>query len=539
MSAKPQINWLRQPKRESDNVLLEKAITLFGQDRLPEAIAPLERYLGLHPNHYEAVHLRAEIALKQDDLDGAIKGFTKAISLQPLKGQTYYNLGIALQQRGNFNEALRLYDMALDLKHSPNKVLNNRGYILRKTKRYDEALATFNALLEQDPQFLQAYINRSGTFLRLHRLQEALADCDTALSIDKNYVDAWFNRGFISSEALDYRSAMQSYEEVLKRNPSHWKAKFALSLRSLALADFSNGWQQYEVRFLETSLGIKKLNMPIPEWDGTASIEGKRVLVYFEQGLGDTLQFCRFVPRLADLGAEVWLMVQPALHTLIESLDPRLNVVSGGQLPVIDFILPLMSLPRVLQINDEQEFGTDCYLSAPAYVVSEWQAALGEKRTPRIGLTWSGNAKHQNDHERSLSLTTLLPHLPTGLEYVVVQKDLRDEDAALLASQTTHTIRQLPKEDFADTAALCQNLDLVISVDTSVAHLAGAVGCPLWVLLPFNPDWRWQLERCDSPWYGESRLWRQPNYGDWNGILTELGQQLQRQFLGGENLAPV
>lgn len=529
----------RQMQRNNEKTLLAKAVRLFEQSKWSEAIPVLDRYISLHPDHYDAIHLRAEIALKQDDFDSAIKGFARAITLQPLLPSAYHNFGMTMQNRGNYKEAIRLYDMALDLNPSLKTSRSNRAFVLHQLTRYDEALAEFTALIEQEPQYLEPYINRCNTYLKLRRPEDALADCERALSQDRHCVDAWFNRGFIFGERLDYSGAMANYREVLKRQPSHFKAQFALALLSLAQADFSNGWQQYEVRFQEKSLGIKRMTSKIPEWDGVASLKSKRVAVYFEQGLGDTLQFCRFVPRLADLGAEVWLMVQPALHTLVESLDPRIHVTSGGRLPEIDYILPLLSLPRTLQINNERDFGVTPYLCAPTTFLTKWQAMLGTKQVPRVGLTWSGNNKHLNDHNRSLSLATLLPYLPAGLEYMVIQKDLRDEDATLLASQTTHTIRQFPKEDFADSAALCQNLDLVISVDTSVAHLAGAVGCPLWVLLPHNPDWRWQLGRNDSPWYGQCRLWRQPNYGDWNSVLSELGEQLQRQFLGKESVQPI
>lgn len=223
-------------------------------------------------------------------------------------------------------------------------------------------------------------------------------------------------------------------------------------------------------------------------------------------------------------------MVQPPLKRLLQSMDPRVTVVDGGQLPEMAFNAPLLSLPRLLQLHDESRFGSSAYLHPDADDMAAWQHKLGPRRQPRIGLTWSGNAKHVNDHERSLSLAALLAVLPVAAEYVVVQKDIRADDTALLASQTRHCIVQLPKQDFADTAALCANLDLVISVDTSVAHLAGAVGCQLWVLLPHNPDWRWQLDRHDSPWYAGARLWRQPAHGDWETPLQALAAALYQVY---------
>lgn len=510
--------------------LLARAVQLFDQNRPEQAIVPLDQYLSLRPQHYDAVHLRAELALQIKDFDNAIKRFMTAISLKPLDWRAYYNLGLTLQEYRRYGEALRVYDMALELSPTTCSVLNNRGVVLRDLQRYGDAEESFQRTLALDPTFLNAYVNLACIHVRRHQLAQGLTECDRALAINPHFTDAWYNRGFILGESLRFDEAEASYQQVLAREPAHRKAQFAVALCHLVRGRFAQGWQAYETRWLETSLGINKMPLTSPEWDGLAPLGGQRILVYFEQGLGDTLQFCRFVPRLADLGAEVWLIVQPALKRLLESLDPRVTVVDGGKMPEMDYNAPLLSLPRLLQLHEEAQFGGHAYLTPPTDALAHWQTRLGPRLRPRIGLTWSGNAKHSNDHERSLALAELLAVLPTGADYVVVQKDIRDEDAALLARQDSHRILQWPKQDFADTAALCASLDLVISVDTSVAHLAGAVGCPLWVLLPHNPDWRWLLGRDDSPWYAGARLWRQPAHGDWQRPLQALAQALLQAY---------
>lgn len=528
MSANALSAW-RHPDTGHAIQWLKDAVSLAKDGRLDAAIHPLEKYIKFKPDHFEAIHLRAEILLKKDDFDGAIKGFTHAIQLKPLNGLPYYNLAQTLQKKGSNKEAIRLYNMALELKFEPSITLNGMGIALRESKKTDEAMSVFNQLITQHPDYLPGYINRCTVFLRQHQLKKAIADCDTALGINENYLDAWYNRGFCFGELLDYQEAHHCYHQVLLRDPDNKKVMFAMALIKLALGDYANGWKEYEVRFDDTSLGLKKPAIQHDVWDGKTPLCSKRVAVYIEQGLGDILQFCRFVPRLADMGAEVWLIAPQSLTRLLESLDSRIHITTG-EISAPDYAIMLMSLPYLLGINEESEFGRAGYLSAPSGLVTWWQQQLGGNGRVRIGLAWSGNSTHKNDHERSLALADLLAVLPPHLDYVVVQKDIRADDAALLASQSSHRIAQPEKQDFADTAALCASLDLVISVDTSVAHLAGAVGCPLWVLLPHNPDWRWLLGRDDSPWYAGARLWRQPAHGDWQRPLQALAQALLQAY---------
>jgi hypothetical protein len=260
-------------------------------------------------------------------------------------------------------------------------------------------------------------------------------------------------------------------------------------------------------------------------------LSGRKILLYAEQGYGDTLQFCRYVPQIAALGAAVILEVQPPLVALLADLEGVAQIVAAGKpLPDFDYRCALMSLPHALQTTLETIPRTTPYLQSDVGRAKEWRSVLGERLGPRIGLAWSGSPIHDNDHNRSMALAPLLAALPAQFQYVSLQKDVRANDREALESSSNleNVAREL--HDFSDTAALCESLDLVISVDTSVVHLCGALGKPCWLMLPYHPDWRWLLERDDSPWYPSVRLYRQRWRGDWSGVLARVGADLAREL---------
>ncbi len=505
---------------------LAEGVRLYQQQQWHAASRTLEAVLTREPKQFDAQHLLGLIAHQQHDYDRAIKCFTQAIALQPLNATPYYNLGLTLQERKEYASALRLYQMALELQPANVKILNNHGIVLKELKQYERALASYGQAITLDPEYAKSYVNRAGVWLRVGNIEAALRDCDQAIHLRADYVDAWFNRAFVLAESGRHAEAITHYQYVLALDPHHKMAHFALSLCYLISGDLRHGWPQYEWRWQDTSLGIKKPTLPQPEWDGHSSLVGKKILVYFEQGLGDSLQFCRFVLPLQARGAEVILLIQPALQELVQSLAPDLQVVSGGQLPEVDYLAPLLSLPRLLNIQLADLPVASRYLQVPCAAQQPWSQRLGPKQKPRIGLAWRGNSIHKNDHNRSLSLAALLRALPEQFEYVCLQKELDTDERQRLQARPDIRVFSDELHTFSDTAALCQQLDLVISVDTSVAHLAGALGTPLWVLLPFNPDWRWLLDRTDSPWYPDATLLRQPSYGDWSSLLDTLPQRL-------------
>ena len=264
---------------------------------------------------------------------------------------------------------------------------------------------------------------------------------------------------------------------------------------------------------------------------GLESLQGKTILLHAEQGLGDTIQFCRYAKPAADLGARVILEVRDPLLPLLQNLAGVSEIIArGAHLPAFDFHCPLMSLPLAFRTRLDTIPSPEGYITPAPEKVASWQTILGDKVKPRIGLVWSGSPGHSHDRNRSISLANLLARLPKGFEYVSLQKDVRPGD--LPALQGRADIRQLGDQlaDFSDTAGLCALMDIIISVDTSVAHLAGALGKPVWILLPFNPDWRWLLDRTDSPWYAAARLYRQDTPGNWQGVFEKIEADLSRML---------
>ena len=322
--------------------------------------------------------------------------------------------------------------------------------------------------------------------------------------------------------------ALASYDQAIAIDPSYADAQYNRALLQLFLGDFTNGWKGYEWRWKNASrLAIGEAReFQRPLWLGRDSIAGKRLLLYSEAGLGDTLQFCRYATRCATLGASVILQVQAPLVELLSGLEGVDRVLpEGAALPEFDFQCPLMSMP--LAFNTQLETVPSCarYLASDKTKFARWMAELGKYSRPRIGLAWSGNPKNTIDHSRSIRLADLIAQLPPQFHYFRLQRQVRSADQAALSSSS---IISFPEEllDFANTAALCECLDLVISVDTSVAHLSGALGQRTWVLLPYVPDWRWLRDRDDSPWYPSLKLFRQSSAGDWNHVLNRLASDL-------------
>lgn len=301
----------------------------------------------------------------------------------------------------------------------------------------------------------------------------------------------------------------------------------------LLRGEFETGWREHEWRWKsdQTSSFKEKRAFRQPLWLGQESIAGKSILLYMEQGLGDTLQFCRYVKMVADLGARVILEVHKALATLVSDLEGVSQLITRGTpLPAFDYHCPLLSLPLAFKTTLATIPSSSRYLISDAAKVALWRTRLVGNSAPLIGLVWSGNPIHGNDRNRSIPLADLIRHLPDKFQYVSLQKDVRDMDRTTLETNSNVWKFTDDLDDFTDTAALCECLDLIVSVDTSVAHLCGALGKRTWILLPFSPDWRWLLDREDSPWYSHVKLYRQKSIGAWSEVLNRVAMDLRREF---------
>ncbi len=455
-------------------------------------------------------------------LPAAESAYRAVLAASPRHATTMTLLATVVAQNGQPEEAAYLFDASLKIDRNQELALFNRGNALFALKRYAEALASYNRAVALWPGHAPLLNNRGNALFALGRKLEALAAFDRAIATNPDFVDAHFNRANVL-QALDRRTeALASLDHTAALDPEHAEAQFNRALLRLRLGDYAEGWRLAEWRWLAPGAEQRR-NFGQGPWLGEADIAGKTVLLHAEQGFGDSILFSRYAPLVAARGARVILEVQPTLVPAMARLDGVAQLVAtGNALPPFDLHCPLMSLPLA--------FGTELqtvprevpYLHAAPEVVQHWAECLGPRRSPRIGLAWAGNPMNTNNDQRSVGLRALLSLVGCGAELIALQKDLSPDDRTLLAA--TPGLRPLGDDlgDFGDTAALLELLDLVVTVDTSVAHLAGALGRPVWVLLSPAADWRWLAGEADAPWYPSARLFRWDAARGWPGIMAKV-----------------
>jgi hypothetical protein len=431
--------------------------------RHDDAIVLYERCLAQFPNHLASLHGAAMSLVEAGQLPRALEKLETVCKIQPQSAEAHYNRGTLLGQMDRFDDELDAYQQAIRLK----------------------------------PRFVRAYVNLGVVLRDLGRFDEALLQFKKALAIDPNDAGARTNRAHTN----------------------------------LLLGEFEHGWREYEWRWRDGTMSHGLPDSTL--WTGAQPVAGKTVFVHHEQGFGDTLQFVRFVDRLSAAGAHVVVRVQNALLPLLENYRGAAEVIGEtAAVPSFDFHIPALSLPLAMKLREAEFAAPGPYLHAPAARVAQWDDLFAQATgRPRVGIVWSGSRMLLNDRNRnrSIPLDELNPLFEAQADFISLQHDVRDSDRASLAElEKRGVLRDVAPRltTFADTAALISRLDLVIGVDTAVAHLAGALGKPVWIALPFIPDWRWQLERSDTPWYATARLVRQTARGDWAGVVAALRARL-------------
>ena len=496
--------------------------------REAEALAAFNEAIAIDPMFVEAVYNSAVVLERLDRNEEAMARCERVLSIDPRHARALACRGNALLHLKRYEAALASYEQALRIESRSADVLCNKGTALRFLKRFEDSLASYDAALALNESFAQAWMNRGSVLQNLHRYEQARASFDRAMRLRPDHATTWFNRGNLHYEMGDYDDAQSAYDRAIALDPDYAEAHFARASLYLAQGDFARGWPEYEWRLRDATLAHHYRAFAQPLWRGDEALAGKTILLHAEQGFGDTLQFCRFAHDVAALGARVLLEVPPVLHELMTSLDAPAQVLARGEpLPPFDYHCPLLSLPFALRIDPTRAMPRIPYLHADPRRADEWAQVLGEPRRMRIGIAWSGNPEHRNDHNRSLSLKTLAALFDVDAEWISLQKAVREEDEAWLERAP---LRRFDDElvDFADTAALMASLDLVIAVDTAVAHLAGALGRDLWILLSDPPEWRWMRGREDTPWYPGARLFIQSSPGDWTRVVESVKQALGR-----------
>jgi tetratricopeptide (TPR) repeat protein len=494
--------------------------------RHAEALASHDKALALAPGHPVVLYNRGNALLALGRTEAALTSYERALAAKPDYADALAQRGYALFHLGRRDEALASCDKALAIKPDSVEILNNRGNLLAGLNRFDAALASFDKALALDPHHAEALHNRGNTLQRMHRMEEALASYDRELSLRPDCAEALAEKGNVLRALKRPQEALAQYARALAIDPDCAFAHFGEACCRLATGDYDRGWEKYEWRHehrrRDLTARVPPRDLGKPLWRGEEDTAGRTILLHHEQGFGDVIQFCRYAELAAPKFARVILEVQPALKSLMASLrGPRQVIGRGEPLPDFDLQCPIGSLPLAFKTTFATIPATVPYLAASPAGVEKWQARLPAKNGPRVGLVWSGS---MTDPNRTIGLRRLVPILQTGITFVSLQKDLQTEDRKLIADHGI--VHHELDADFADTAAAISLMDLVISIDTAVAHLAGAMGKPLWILLPFVCDWRWGMGGEVTPWYPTARLFRQPSIGDWGSVVSDVKQTL-------------
>lgn len=432
---------------------------------------------------------------------------------------------------GNFAEAEQLCKAILSAQADYFNALHLLGVVYGIQGHAELGLEYLRKAVGVNPSSAAACWHMGIALADLKRPEEALASFDRALELQPDYVEALVNRGNLLQELGRPEEARHSFSSAVELRPDFAIAHYNEGLCRLQIGDFEKGWRAHEWRMRVEQLDKAKRDFKPPLWLGEEPLLGKTILLHAEQGLGDTIQFCRYARLAASQGAAVLMEVQPWLKSLLAQVEGVNRLFAFGEtLPAFDCHCPLLSLPLAFKTTLASIPADVPYLGSDPIAGCKWRSKLGNPTLPRVGLAWSGATTHRNDANRSIPLANFARLVSERAQLVSLQKEVRAADKLVLDERKDIQYLGDDLDDFTDTAAVVELMDLVITVDTVVAHLAGAMGKPVWILLPFNPDWRWLLEREDSPWYPTARLFRQPAPGDWNTVIARLKSALDERF---------
>ena len=496
------------------------AVVLTELKRADEAVTACDGAIAIKPDHAAAHYNRGNAHRGLGQWNVALRDYDAAIRLRSDFAEAHANRGITLGDLTRWEEATASHERAIALRPTDAAFHYNLGIALRSAGRSERAIDSYDRCLALDPAHTQARTNRANALVDVGRVDEALADLNNAVKERPDDAEILFNRGVTLETAHRFEAALADYRQALSLRPRFPECAHNLGLTLLLLGRFEQAWPLHEWRFQVRNFPGRQRGFTQPRWIGDP-LNGRTLLIHAEQGFGDTIQFSRYAAAIGG-GGRVILEVPRALVRLMTRM-PGVDqlVVENDPLPAFDLHCPMLSLPAA--------FGTRAdTIPAPSRFSGFGTArGLPQAEGPRVGIAWSGNPAHTNDRNRSIPLRAMLPLLECAGQVCSLQTFVHGADRKTLAA--TPGIVDLAAEfrDFADTAAAIAALDLVISVDTSVAHLAATLGKPTWILLPFRPEWRWQLDREDSPWYPSARLFRQSRAGDWDGVIARVRDALR------------
>lgn len=525
------VEWIGRAVRQAPKAeyLLSLATVLERQGRLEDARRHYSQASSLRPDDAGLWNHLGNLLWQIGRKDEAVLHLQRALKLNPQYWEAAHNCGMLLLELGRHADAVKCFDAAEKL--NPSAALYQmRAVCLSAVNRFEEAQAEYERSIALDPSLAETHNNLGLLHWRFDRLEQAFACFDRALALRPDFHAVLNNKAVVLLHLQLLDEAFATLQRSLAAAPNDAQTLFYLATLQLLTGDFERGWLAREARWRLPSVGLVDRGFSQGLWNGDQPLEGKTILLHSDEGLGDAIQFARYVPMVAALGARVILEVEPPIQQCLGGIAGVAECVGRSSSPAFDLHCPLGTLPLAFGTRlDTIPFAQGYVPAPPAGRVKAWEDRLGPRDRFRVGLAWAGNPDHKNDHNRSMALRTLAPLLNCEVEFVSLQKGVRDQDRAFLAERRDIADLTQHLTDFSETAALMSCLDLVISVDTSVAHLAGALGVPVWTMLPFNPDWRWLLNRSDSPWYQSMRLFRQTKRGDWASVVEAVRVELEQQ----------
>lgn len=501
---------------------LNLGILLLHGGRARRAVKMFERVIELSPEQTGVRYLLAQALQKQGKKDACEEQLRKILSELPDHGPACNDLGIIEAQRSNFDEAVDLFRRAADSEEPIAGARSNQGNIQLLMDDNAEAEKTFELALKEAPNSIDALVGKATAMRRQGKLDEALLTAERAASLAPENIRAKNVAGTIYRELGIFDAAEAQFTDALEIAPDDAAPRSNLALLRLMQGEWERAWPDYEARTRLPGFTMSWGRVPLPFWDGS-DISDKSIIVFSEQGFGDSIQFARFVPELAKMSKETLFAVQPELVPLMESLPGDISFVAPSTpLPKIDTQALLLSLPGLLGINEPDKVTGAPYLTAPE-PSSEMASALNDIEGFKVGINWRGAPRHFDDFKRSINTETIAPILSTkGATFISLNFSGDNSDTPGGVVDLSEHV-----SDFGDSAALVNALDLVISVDTATVHLAGALGKDCWAMIPFVPDWRWLQDSDTTPWYDSVRLFRQPELRDWDSVITRVADELK------------
>ncbi len=500
------------------------------QKNFDEALSLIDTAISISPNQ-NLYSNKGSVYIELNRFDMALECFKKVLEFDPNSYETYNNIGNILTHKKQYKDAILHYIKAINLKPDYAKAYYNLGNALSEYSMKNEAIEAYKKAIEFDTSYKEAYFNLGNEFFAKQNFLDALYCFNKTIELDSNFIDAYNSIGVLYKEDCKPEIAIEYYNKALAIDSNSYLAYWNKALSLLLLNDYTQGFKLYEYRWQNKYLNLININTNKPLWQGNENLKGKTILLHFEQGYGDTIQFCRYIPLVTELGAIVIVKIQKQLYNLIKQFDCISElIVKDDDKIECDYQIPLMSLAYAFKTTASSVPFSNGYLKANSKKVDIFKQELLKYSGIKIGIAWSGKAGHKNDHNRSIALDKFLQIILPEFNYFCLQKNINETDEEIIKNSSNIFYLLDDFCDFNDTAALCENMDLIITVDTSIAHLAGALGKKTYLLLPYAPDWRWGLSSNKSVWYDSITIFRQDEARNWDAVFSHIVKQLKIEF---------